>query len=72
MDFQKKIFSRLVDFFSKKSVVKSWFVSYITVIIMILLLALWAGNIFMDLIIEDTVRLKSEEINAFSSKMDML
>lgn len=70
--FLNKIVAVLKDEFGKKSVIKSWLVSYIAVIAVMLVLVLCAGNIFLDVIVDNTIRLKTEEISTFSNKMDML
>lgn len=68
----KKVLLRIKKFFSLRSVKKSWLLSYIAVIVVMLLLILCAENIFFNVVVEDTVRLKNEELSTFSSKMDSL
>lgn len=68
----KKFVVALKENLGKKSVIKSWLVSYIAVILVMLILVLCAGNIFLNIVVDNTVRLKMEEISTFSNKMDML
>lgn len=70
--FLKRIVAELKGEFGKKSVIKSWLVSYIAVILVMLILVLCAGNIYLDVIVDNTIQLKTEEISTFSNKMDML
>ena len=51
---------------------KSWLIGYVALIIAILLLILWAESIFFNVVVENTITRKTEEVNTFSDKMDML
>ncbi|MBR5156436.1 MAG: AraC family transcriptional regulator [Clostridia bacterium] len=49
-----------------------WLLSYIAVLTVILILVGCAENIFIGFVIDDTIMLKTEEINTFADKMEML
>lgn len=67
-----KLPKKLKNFINRKSVIKSWLIGYVALIIGMLLLILWAETIFFNVIVENTITKKTEEVNTFSNKMDML
>ncbi len=70
--FFKKIALQLNDFFKRSSLMRFWLLSYIAVLTVILILVGCAENIFIGFVIDDTIMLKTEEINTFADKMEML
>ncbi|MBQ4516408.1 MAG: AraC family transcriptional regulator [Clostridia bacterium] len=70
--FFKKIILQLNDFFKRSSLMRFWLLSYVAVLTVILILVGCAENIFIGFVVDDTIMLKTEEINTFADKMEML
>ncbi len=70
--FFKKIMLQLNDFFKRSSLMRFWLLSYVAVLTVILILVGCAENIFIGFVVDDTIMLKTEEINTFADKMEML
>lgn len=67
-----KLSQSIKNFMNRKSVMKSWLFFYIALMVGLLLLVLWGANIFYNAIADSIITQKTEEVNAFSGKMDTL
>lgn len=64
----KKLLSNLKNLLNRKSVMKSWLMFYIALIVGLLLLVLWVENIFFNVIVDKIIILKTEEVIALAAK----
>lgn len=68
----KKHIKKITEVFYRKSVKLTWLISYFAIVVMLLILILWAENVFFDVIVEDTITLRDEKTSDFSKRMDEL